>query len=214
MIPIVDSLYINGGKIPAGMGAGAPDATVSGEYYRYEDSPLRLGEKDDSGSGKITMLNAPPDATIDDVLIWGGEQTARALDCWSEGRYYRGKAGVYTSPEINLAQEAHLPLDTVVIPCVVAWTQYVPEDLSKAKGKCWVKLTGAEEMTNPSGNPVRSEYDKGPLMTTHPIRYEVHFDPGDDIDPQNTPVIEPLIFDDITIIYYVKPEFKSWAYRR
>ncbi|MFC1525042.1 hypothetical protein ACFL5I_01495 [Planctomycetota bacterium] len=68
---------------------------------------------------------------------------------------------------------------------------------------------------DPSGELIKGAgpYAGDILVVTEPIRYRVKFLPNL-ADPLNDILVDPLIFDDITIIYYSVPKFLSWAYRR
>jgi len=65
---------------------------------------------------------------------------------------------------------------------------------------------------DPSGELIGDTYIGDKLVVTYPIRYRVKFLPN--VHHLNDILVDPLIFDDITIIYYSVPKFLSWAYRR
>jgi hypothetical protein len=150
--------------------------------------------------------------------------------------------GYFTSRTIDLAEAAGIS-GTGSIPLtifMVAWTQYVPYkltpyegagvvDLLRDKGAtCKIGIAAANDPTfknpapldgspdhtlkDPGGSPVKI-YGGKDLVVDFPIRYRVYFDLGS-VSPVNDIILDPLIFDDITIIYYSVPKFLSWAYRR
>jgi hypothetical protein len=159
---------------------------------------------------------------------------------WQDGRYYRGNGndrGCFTSRPIDLADAAGISGMPVTV-FMVAWTQYVPYKVSPYEGAgvvdlrdkgatCRIDLTDSSKnpapldgwlpndpgaLKDPGGSPVKI-YGGKDLVVDFPIRYRVYFDLGS-VNPVNDIIIDPLIFDDITIIYYSVPKFLSWAYRR
>jgi len=148
--------------------------------------------------------------------------------------------GHFTSRPINLSGQAGITGMPVTI-LMVAWTQYVPYKLSDYEGEGVVDLREkdaiceivlleeelkdewTEELKPPLSEPLRepggtmvTRPEDGQRLTLRPyqnLRYRVYFDLGT-VDPVNDVIVDPLIFDDITIVYYSVPRFLSWCYRR
>jgi hypothetical protein len=215
-----DNILRLGEKTSAPYLNSAPDATLD-EVCIWEGSRLNL-----TAPGQHTG-NAP-NVMIDHI--------------WKQGRYYRGNDGVFTSRAIDLCQQAGLPTGTPMTVFMMAWTQFVPEQrwtqfgdrqgiwhLLPQPGQvgaptCEIEIwdknkkarIGVRKSTTPQPDPagelIKDTYSNGELVVTDPVRYRVKFLPN--VNPLNDILIDPLIFDDITIIYYSVPKFLSWAYRR
>jgi hypothetical protein len=209
---INDILFINGQKCGGIFTTGEFDASKANYYI--QQNILRFGEKKNSPS-----LNTAPDSTIDEVLVWENltEETGEKLimDIWKEGRYYKENDAVFTSQPISLAKEAGLPEESSVTFLMAYWTQYCPETLPK-NATCEINIIDengnvihdSEYLTNPAGSMIKAT-DNSLLQIAHPIRYKVYFRPQTTI---NDVVIDPLIFDDITLVYYGAPKFLSWSF--
>jgi hypothetical protein len=162
---------------------------------------------------------------------------------WKEGRYYRGNDGVFTSRLIDLAGGDEVTGAPVTI-LKIAWTYYQPEpegppftpapwefpSLDPEKGaRCEIGLCYPDKSTitlqdgylkDFNGAEVKETSTDLPdgkagksLVVTFPIRYRVFFKPSVQ-DQLSSVLVDTLIFDDITIIYYTVPKFLAWAYRR
>jgi hypothetical protein len=207
----LDTLFINGTRCTGQFGAGANDVTNLDVNYSQATNLLRLGER-----RSAPMLNTVPDSTLDEVLIWEGltmdTAEARCLEIWKEGRYYQGNDGVFTSRPIDLTKGI---TDSAITLFLAAWTQYRPDTLPQ-NATCEVSIVDAETLQpltetpflhEPSGSPIKA-YGGGPLAVNKKFRYRVFFRPHVTI---NDPIVDSLIFDDITLIYYAAPVFKSWT---
>jgi len=207
-----------------------------------ENNILRLGERKESPSVLNSAPDATMDELLIWEKLHPDKAEEVIQDkIWRDGRYYRGNKGTFTSRPINLAEEAGLPPDTSVDVLYVTWTQYVPEEkwVTGVGGypestplprpgepkapTCEIELYNEEKvvikldqpLTNPAGSLVKKAYTagtEGKLIVDKPIRYHVLFKPN--VDVLNDVLIDSLIFDDITIIYYLPTRFLSWAYRR
>jgi len=209
----LDSLLVNGLKTSGPFGAGANDVSSPGEYY-VPDNILRLGERKTQG-----CLNSAPDSTIDEVILWEGltmtEAEQKIREIWREGRYYKENDGVFTSRTIDLAKISGLSSDAPVTLFLAAWTQYRPDTLPD-EATCEVAIVGENKepltetryLRNSAGSLIKA-YGGGPLTVTAPFRYQVYFRPSVGL---NDIVVDSLIFDDITLIYYTNPKFLSWTH--
>jgi hypothetical protein len=204
---------------------------------------LRLGERR-SAEALNSVPDSTLDEVIIWESLSDEKSTSVLHDVWQQGRYYRGNDGVFTSRSINLSQHMNLPTGTPITVFIVNWTQYVPEEKWSTNGNrielphpgqpgaptCEIEIWDEHKTTklgvrknttsqpDPSGELIiRSQKSEDSsqnesLVVTEPIRYRVKFIPN--VDPLNDILIDPLIFDDITIIYYSVPKFLSWVDRR
>lgn len=222
-----DILYVNGIKCTGLFGAGGNDVKSTLADYYQPGNVLRLGEKKTR-----PRLNSASDSTLDEIIIWDNIAQAETeiLNIYKEGRYYKendlDRCGVFTSRPIDLAEEAGFPTGSQVTLFLATWTQYVPETLP-AGATCEVSIvSGAEKQTlnaerqrspvpngeprfleDPAGSLIKGQDDK-PLTITKPIRYQVFFRPK---TGNNNTIVDSLIFDDITILYFAgPPRFLSW----
>ena len=201
----LDSLYVNGRKVS---GVFAYQQGDNFHPVQHDGEPLRLGARRDE-----MRLNTVPDSTIDEVLIWEGvtwpQAEARILDEFNDGRFYNDDDGTFTSRAIDLAAELGLPRGTPVTLSTVSWTQFVPESLPD--GAITVELVRARDRSPLPGSRTyaASSMEKVDLVVKEPFRYVVRFRPG---VGGTSPVVDTLVFDDITLAVTKGPQFLSWAW--
>ena len=94
------------------------------------------------------------------------------------------------------------------------WTQYKPDTLPENAtcevsilDKNFSSLNTPAFLNDPSWSLIKT-YNGGSLNVSEPIRYRVYFKPQTTID---SVVLDSLIFDDITLLYYGSPRFLSWS---
>ncbi|MBI4833517.1 MAG: hypothetical protein HY811_01685 [Planctomycetes bacterium] len=213
----MDLLYINGQKVIGQYSMGGTSTYLSGGSTGYLTGGyggLRLGERKSAN-----YMNSAPDSTLDEVIVWENLALAdgglKISEIWNEGRYYKRNDGSFTSREIDLVKEMGLPKDSSVTLLMANWTQYRPDTLPTT-ATCEVSILDAKSLdpitepsllNKPDGTVIRG-YGNTPANISEPIRYRVYFRPDANI---NTSVVDSLIFDDITLIYYASPRFLSWS---
>ncbi len=136
-----------------------------------------------------------------------------ASNRFKEGRYYRESAytGLFASSGMNRAGEYFSPLirlgGTFRIKAL-AWTQVVPQELPNAGIRFeLVDAPGADYLPDASGRPIDRTFDlsRGSTVSRRvgtPFRLHAVFQPN--LDPatlQDTPILNPLALDDVTVIY-------------
>jgi hypothetical protein len=191
------------------LGKGRPEIELDVPWFTGSGADATFDELalyDFGGAGPSGI----PAATSDTLASPG----VLADNRFKEGRYYKESgypasggllqapgplrnAGEYFSPSISLG------------PCRIrslAWTQVVPAGLPD--GRILLELTdamGGDYLKDASGKPIDQTYDRptaSPVAraVNAPFRLHAVFQPNL-ADKNNTPVLDPLALDDITVVY-------------
>ena len=183
-----------------------------------------LGQRGNLPYNAVDGRSAPPDATFDDLAIWDFGPSPSAIaptdtlvqNRFKAGRFYKesdylgltgsgmNKAGEYFSPPVDLGRVRVLRL---------AWTRILPPGLKAPAdpgpdGNILLEMTdaaGIDYLPDADGRlidrafslPAASAVDR---KVSAPFRLHAVFQPNL-ADPANTPILDPLALDDVTVVY-------------
>jgi hypothetical protein len=208
-----------------------PDILSAGPTPLTSPARFYLGIRGNFPAGGWRYL-APPDTTFDELAIYdfGPAVTAvpwmdiLALSRYEAGRYYKepGYAGIGATPSLNTAGRylsAPIDLGRAWIRSL-AWTQVVPPGAT-AKGRILLELadaSGTAYVADASGTPIDTAFTASGGQSLNravgaPFRLHAVFQPL--LDPATmtqTPILDPLALDDISVTYRLSedPLLAAW----
>lgn len=130
------AMCVNGVVVPDYQYYGTePNGFAQAKNYWSHDffgvNVIRFGEtaRGHANALREKVQNYTADATVDDVFGYARYINGNHFKkFWNDGRYYSGDDAVYTSPAIDLLEDAGLGHQGLLRPRSVAWTVYWPRN--------------------------------------------------------------------------------------